>query len=115
VDGVNFSNKTVWEGEIHAGSTYQHLPDKFDHQFVSYGTALSQIEAETYEILLSSDCLEHIANPIKALLEWKRVLKSNYLMLLILPNKKVTLTIKERIPCFNISSMITIIMSMNQS
>lgn len=88
VDGVNFSNKTVWEGEIHAGNTYQYLPDKFGHQFISDGTDLTQIEAETYEFLLSSDCLEHIANPIKALLEWKRVLKSNHLMLLVLPNKK---------------------------
>jgi len=88
VDGVNFSNKTVWEGEIQEGETYQYLPEKFGHQYISDGTNLSEIEAEKYEFLLSADCLEHIANPIKAILEWKRVLKSNHLMLLVLPNKK---------------------------
>lgn len=88
VDGVNFSNQTVWEGHIQAGNTYQYLPNKFGFQYISDGTDLSEIDAETYEFLLSSDCLEHIANPIKALLEWKRILKSNHLMLLVLPNKK---------------------------
>lgn len=88
IDGVNFSNKTVWEGEIHSGNNYQYLPNTFGYQFISDGTDLKEIETETYEFLLSSDCLEHIANPIKALLEWKRILKTNHLMLLILPNKK---------------------------
>jgi SAM-dependent methyltransferase len=88
LDGVNFSNKTVWEGEIHAGNTYEYLPHKFGYQYISDGTKLSEINSETYEFLLSSDCLEHIANPIKALLEWNRILKNNHLMLLILPNKK---------------------------
>jgi ubiquinone/menaquinone biosynthesis C-methylase UbiE len=87
VDGVNFSSKTIWEGEIHAGNTYQYLPNKFGYQFISDGTNLSEIKAESYEFLISSDCLEHIANPIKALLEWNRILKSNHLMLLVLPNK----------------------------
>ncbi len=87
VDGVNFSNKTVWEGEINAGNTYQYLPNKFGYQFISDGTELSEVKSETYEFLLSSDCLEHIANPIKALFEWNRILKNNHLMLLVLPNK----------------------------
>ena len=77
----------MWEGEIHAGRTYQYLPDQFGHQFISDGTNLSEIPSEKYEFLLSSDCLEHIANPIKALLEWNRILKTNHLMLLVLPNK----------------------------
>jgi SAM-dependent methyltransferase len=88
VDGVNFSNQTVWEGDIQEGNTYQYFPNKFGYQYISDGTDLSEIDAETYDFLLSSDCLEHIANPIKALLEWKRILKSNHLMLLVLPNKK---------------------------
>lgn len=87
IDGVNFSNKTVWEGEINAGKTYQYLPGQFGNQFISDGTKLSEIPSEKYEFLLSSDCLEHIANPIKALFEWNRILKLNHLMLLILPNK----------------------------
>ncbi len=87
VDGVNFSNRTVWEGDIQAGNTYQYLPGKFGHQYISDGTDLSEINSNSYEFLLSSDCLEHIANPIKALLEWNRILKTNHLMLLVLPNK----------------------------
>ena len=78
IDGVNFSSQTIWEGEIQAGNTYQYLPNTFGYQFISDGTELSEIKDETYEFLLSSDCLDHIANPIKALLEWKRILKSNH-------------------------------------
>ena len=38
--------------------------------------------------MLSSNCLEHIANPLKAIKEWKRVIKNSGYILIIVPNKK---------------------------
>jgi SAM-dependent methyltransferase len=42
-----------------------------------------------YDCIVSSHCLEHIANPIKALFEWKRVLNPNGCVVIIVPWKYV--------------------------
>lgn len=39
----------------------------------------------TYDLILASHVLEHIANPLKALLAWKRLLNDNGRLVLILP------------------------------
>lgn len=56
-------------------------------QFVAEASDLSAIQGQSYEFLLSSNCLEHIANPIKALMEWKRIIKPGGAVVLVLPNK----------------------------
>jgi len=50
-------------------------------------TDLSDIETSTYDFVFSSHCLEHIANPLKAVSEWKRVVKPNGYIIIIVPNK----------------------------
>ena len=87
LDGVNFSDTTIWEGEIQPGLNYNFIGNRKGNQFISDATDLSQIKDCTYDFILSSNCLEHIANPIKALIEWKRVIKYNGSLILILPNK----------------------------
>lgn len=87
LDGVNFSNETHWEGRIVEGNTYQFFKEKVGYQYISDGTDLSKIENKEYDFVISSHCLEHIANPLKALNEWHRILKNDGLLLLILPNK----------------------------
>src|SRR5215217_774436 len=87
LDGVNFSQSTVWEGEIKEGLTYNFFGNKKGTQFISDGSDLSQIKDDTYDFVLSSNCLEHIANPLKALSEWKRILKNDGHLILVLPNK----------------------------
>ena len=39
-----------------------------------------------FDFVFSSHCLEHIPNPIKALLEWKRLLKKDGILFLMLPH-----------------------------
>lgn len=87
LDGVNFSSSTLWEGEIQTGLSYNFIGHKKGIQFISDGTNLSQIEDANYDFLLSSNCLEHIANPLKALTEWKRIIKNKGFLILVLPNK----------------------------
>lgn len=55
-------------------------------QFVSDGTDLSNLEDGTYDFVISSNCLEHIANPLKALNEWLRILKPDGHILIVVPN-----------------------------
>ncbi len=87
LDGVNFSNKTIWEGEIEQGNNYLY-DGKKGFQFIAEGTNLNEIKNDTYDFLLSCNNLEHIANPIKSLLEWKRVIKPEGVIILILPRKE---------------------------
>jgi SAM-dependent methyltransferase len=88
LDGVNFSTDTVWEGRIKAGENFNYDKDKSGRQFISEASDLSEIPTAGYDFLLSSNCLEHVANPIKALTEWKRVIKHHGALILVLPNKE---------------------------
>lgn len=87
LDGVNFSCDTVWEGTIRSGKHFNYIRNKKGLQLIAEATDLSQIETNTYDFLLSSNCLEHVANPIKALFEWKRIVKIGGALILVLPNK----------------------------
>lgn len=86
LDGVNFSCSTMWEGEIRGGAGFYYLGNRSGVQYIADATDLSEIEAGVYDFVLSSNCLEHVANPIKALLEWRRVLRPNGTFILVLPD-----------------------------
>jgi SAM-dependent methyltransferase len=88
LDAVNFADNTVWEGSIPTGRTFNYIKDKKGFQFISEATNLDQINSSTYDFLLSSNCLEHIANPLEAIKEWKRIIKDGGFILLVLPNKE---------------------------
>lgn len=87
LDGVNFSNQTMWEGSIEAGNNYNYYKNRAGFQFISEATDLGMISASSYEFVLSSNCLEHVANPLQAIEEWVRVIAPNGYLLLVLPNK----------------------------
>jgi SAM-dependent methyltransferase len=88
LDGCNFSNTTIWEGNIESGEKYNYYKSKKGIQYISEATNLSQIPNSKYEFVISSNCLEHVANPIKAIEEWIRVIKKDGILLLVLPNKE---------------------------
>lgn len=91
LDNCNFQNNTLWNSNLKEGYSYKYHPSKVDgYQFIQDSVDLSQIESESYEFLLSSHVLEHIANPIKALEEWKRILKVDGHLILLVPHKDGT-------------------------
>jgi SAM-dependent methyltransferase len=87
-DGVNFSTGTIWEGEIVAGWTYRFGDRDLGYQFIGEATGLSMIEDHTYDFVLSSNCLEHVANPVRALVECWRVMNPGGALILALPRKE---------------------------
>lgn len=88
LDGCNFSATTIWEGDIQGGETYDYdARKKKGVQYILEAVDLKPIPDAKYDFVISSNCLEHVANPIKALKEWTRVLKKGGVLLLILPNK----------------------------
>ncbi len=92
VDGCNFAPETVWEGRIEAGTgKYRYDKRKTGgYQYIRDAVSLDCIESEQYDIVLSSHCLEHVANPLRALVEWRRVLKQGGHLVLVLPHKDGT-------------------------
>jgi predicted SAM-dependent methyltransferase len=85
VDNCNFSSETIWQGR-----TGQYERGKLRQQFTCEATQLEAIKDEIYDFVIASHLLEHIANPTKALYEWKRVLKAGGALLLVCPNRQAT-------------------------
>jgi SAM-dependent methyltransferase len=91
LDNCNFSGATVWEGSISQGNTYRFDPRKpTGQQYVVEATDMKGLPSNAYDFVLSSHMLEHTANPILALLEWKRLLKAGGVIVLLLPDKSYT-------------------------
>jgi len=90
IDNCNFSHQTIWEGKIREGLTFNYTRNRLGHQFIFECTDLKGIKSASYDFVISSHVIEHTANPLKALLEWKRVLKRGGVMLLVLPHKEGT-------------------------
>jgi SAM-dependent methyltransferase len=87
LDGVNFSTSTIWEGEIREGEYFRYGKGKLGYQFICDAVNLERIESGKYDFVLSSNNLEHIANPLKALAEWLRIIKPYGLLFLVVPDK----------------------------
>lgn len=89
LDGCNFSSNTVWEGSITEGYNFKY-ENKTGYQYIADGSALDMIPDKKYDFVLSCHSIEHIANPIKALKEWKRIIKDDGFILLVVPHKDQT-------------------------
>jgi len=91
IDNVNFGRDTLWEGRIEAGESFRFNPRRAPgRQFIAEATTLPEIANTAYQFVLSSHTLEHVANPLLALAEWKRVLEPEGVLALILPHKEAT-------------------------
>jgi SAM-dependent methyltransferase len=90
IDNCNFATNTTWsEGD--AGRTFQYVEDREPGlQYIHDATALSSIGDGSYDFLLASHILEHVANPLRALEEFHRVLKPKGAVLVLVPNRSHT-------------------------
>ncbi|HRJ46989.1 MAG TPA: methyltransferase domain-containing protein [Opitutaceae bacterium] len=87
VDNVNFASQTAWEAGLREDGDFVFHPAKPPgRQFLREATALHGIADAGYDFLLSSHCLEHVANPLAALREWHRVVRPGGHLVLILPD-----------------------------
>jgi ubiquinone/menaquinone biosynthesis C-methylase UbiE len=101
IDGVNYSAQTIWEGTLQQGKTYNYYGDRMGIQYITEATNLQDIPNEHYDFVLSCHSLEHVANPIKALYEWKRVIKKEGFLILVLPDKRYTFDVNRPYTLFN--------------
>lgn len=88
LDNCVFSDKTVWADHV---DNFSFLPGKAAGKtIVGEGSQLSTVPSHFYDFILSSHNLEHFANPVKALNEWKRVLRPGGAIILVLPYPHAT-------------------------
>lgn len=89
VDNCLYSTQTIWTGNV--AQTFNYHPLKpAGIQYICEATDLKSVSSSSYDCVLASHCLEHVANPLRALAEWKRVLKKDGVFLLVLPHKEGT-------------------------
>jgi SAM-dependent methyltransferase len=91
LDNCNFRDTTVWQGTIKGGSSFHFDRNRPPgNQYVSEATDMRQFVNEEYDFMLASHVLEHVANPVRALLEWQRIVRVDGLIVLILPDRRHT-------------------------
>ena len=102
LDGVNYNINTIWEGSISEGINYLFYKRKpIGYQFISEATDMRKIDDQSYDFIISSNCLEHSTNPLKALREWRRIIKRNGSLILVLPKKDLNFDHKRKYTKFS--------------
>lgn len=86
IDGVNFSNLNIWAKSGHS-NRYEYLKHKSGIKYISEMTNLSIISDGQYDFLISSNVLEHTANPLLALEVWRKKVKVGGVIFIVVPNK----------------------------
>jgi len=102
LDGVNFSNNTIWEGVLSEGMKFEYeQATRIGRQYICDAVDLKSIPSKKYDFIVACNSLEHIANPILAIKEWLRVIKQNGLLFMVLPNKMLNFDHKRKVVTFN--------------
>jgi SAM-dependent methyltransferase len=89
IDNSNFSARTIWEKSLDSGFQFDRRRP-CGKQYFFEATDLSKITANSYDFLLSSHVLEHVANPISALMEWIRVTVPGGMLAIVVPHREGT-------------------------
>jgi SAM-dependent methyltransferase len=90
LDNVNFNSNNFWS-KLQSGRNYIFNDSKESGtQIIHDSIDLFSIKDESYEFVLSSHVLEHIANPLKALKEWNRVIVKGGYLFCVVPDMRYT-------------------------
>lgn len=98
IDIVNFCMKNAWGNLEHE---YYYKDRLMGKVIENDATELKDIHDETYDVVLSSNNLEHIANPMKAVSEWKRILKYDGILIILVPAKEYTFDHNRKVVTFS--------------
>ena len=84
IDNVIFSKETVWSNH---SDEYKYYDGKTGKLIINDAVNISLVYSQVYDFVFSSHSLEHIANPLKAIKEWLRILKKGGYLIIIVPEK----------------------------
>lgn len=86
IDDCNFAQRNLWRSNGDVRRFGSHL----GNQFFAEASDAALIADGAYDFVGASHVLEHVANPLQALQEWKRILRPAGTILLVLPHKAGT-------------------------
>jgi len=86
IDNANFARQTIWSG----AADRRMFGGKLRSEYVVEATSFPMVADGTYDFVLACHVLEHVANPLRALHEWSRVLKPGGLVVVVVPDKRWT-------------------------
>jgi SAM-dependent methyltransferase len=91
IDGVQFAADTVWHGRQDAGE-YRPAGSACatGTLIIAEGGTLEGVQDDAYDAVLSSHVIEHFANPLRALENWRRVTRPGGFLLTVAPHKAGT-------------------------
>lgn len=89
---LSFSNKII---DVDGSETFLGNQNKINYK--SDATKLNFIKSHSQDFICSSHLLEHISNPIKAINEWKRILKKEGIIYCAIPDKRFTFDHKREV------------------
>jgi SAM-dependent methyltransferase len=84
IDNIIFSKNTIWSNH---NEEYNYYKDKKGKVIINDATNIQNVENNYYDFCFSSHSLEHIANPLKAIKEWLRIIKKDGYIIIIVPEK----------------------------
>jgi SAM-dependent methyltransferase len=97
IDSCNFSEKTLWA----ANASIRKFGPRLRKQLIMEASDPSRIANDSYDFVGASHVLEHLANPLRALMEWKRIVRPSGTVLLVLPHKPHTFDHRRPFTAFN--------------
>jgi SAM-dependent methyltransferase len=84
LDLLDFAPATIWT------AASSGPPPPIGRRIVGEATAMAEVPPASYDFVFASHVLEHLANPIKGLAEWQRVLKPGGILVLVVPHRDAT-------------------------
>ncbi len=83
IDTCNFAQQTIWSSK----KDHEKFGPSLGRQLIADACDASGIADESYDFVAASHVLEHVANPLRALREWKRILRPSGTILVVVPHK----------------------------
>ena len=83
LDTLDFAERTLWSGTDDAGIEPRR-------RIIGEAARLEGVADRSYDAVLASHVLEHLADPLGALSEWKRVVRPGGHILLVVPHRDGT-------------------------
>jgi len=91
IDNLNFAAQTVWgPGSAEADGPAFHAGRVPGRQVIAEAADLGPLATASFDFVLASHVVEHLANPLAALQAWARVLRPGGVLVLLLPHRQAT-------------------------
>ena len=91
LDASNFAAETLWQSNLGEGDPYEYAAGKPPgRRYIREATDLHGIGDRAYDFVFASHVIEHVANPLKALAEWSRIVREDGSIVLVVPHRDGT-------------------------